>query len=355
VSFYAYQFLLVLLLAAGVSYAGSKRTCCVFQWLVFLVLFIPAALRYGIGFDYPNYVEEFGNVATGCGAPNFGCGFMAICNSLIRFDRDVQWMFAISSFLTCLSIFAFPRKGFVWCIIGFMATMYLSSYNAVRQELGIMFCVFAFSMRLHRRRWLPVLMVAAGVTFHDTVLIVLPLALLVAFLRRFSNGRLLVLLAALLSVALIVKPVDSIFSLVARIPLLEYYMGYSFSDEYMGSGVGGSGLGYLLWFVVWAVQGLYLLYNSRSALGRDVALWCLMALIVSVMGAQVRILARFELTTEAILPFSLLFLARCDRRLRLVFFSVLALVILSFVHDYGFDSNVGGKNDVLPYQSILDT
>ena len=325
---------------------------------VFLLLFVPAAIRYGIGTDYfYTYVPGLDIVASTGENAQWEIGFLAICKAVLYLDLPDQWMFGIASFLTCaLALAAFPRRGFAWCILGFVVAMYLPSYNVVRQELSVAVCLFAFSLHLRRKEALAIVVFVSAMLFHTSVIILFPLVVIAECALRFQAKVIIGMGAVFAIVILVCHPLDVFMRVISFVPVAESYLSYENSDGYMGSGVANSGLGFLSWYVVWLVQGFFLLLKSKSRQGREIGVWCLMALLVKIVGSQVNIFARVSLATDAVLPFSLSLMPRRVRTLteKLAFAGVVLLLLILFFHDYGFNSNVHGSGEVLPYRTIFD-
>lgn len=109
--------------------------------LAFLVLFIPSALRYGIGTDYTNiqgYVEVFDIYANGGTAPDgMDVGFVALIKLIALFTRNPQWLFVVSSAIICGFELRACRR--LSCNAGLSVALllagglYLESFNIMRQ------------------------------------------------------------------------------------------------------------------------------------------------------------------------------------------------------------------------------
>lgn len=357
-SFYFYQLICSTVIAEAVSIWRRHWISVVPFCLVFVVFFLPAAIRYGIGTDYFYiYVPGLDMVATTGENSQWELGFLTICKLVLYFDLPDQWLFGIASFLTCFfALISFPRKGFVWCVLGFAVVMYLQSYNAVRQELAVAFCLVAFVHHLRQKNFLASVLFLSAFLFHTSTVILVPI---VAGVQQSLRYQCKTIVGASVAIAIFIwifHPLDVFMRLISLVPFAESYLEYENSDGYMGTGVANTGLGYLLWYVVWFTQGVFLLLKCRSRQGREIGVWCLVAFLVKLVGSQVNIFARVCFATDAILPFSLSLMARRVRSTpeKFIFTGIVLLIVVSFLRDYGFNSNVQGTGEVLPYRTVFD-
>ena len=357
-SFYVYQLVVVLIL--GHMASRCRRTSLawwLFWSLVFLSLFVPAAIRYDIGTDYYKvYVPEFFSTEPDMGVNRWEPGFVAIADFVLNHRLDVQWMFAISSFITyMLVLLAFPRKGFHLCLFGYFVACYLSSYNGVRQHIGIGFALLAFMFQ-GRGQWvLPIFLVACGCLFHLSLAICLPIAIGVMIAGKMRTKALLAVFAAVFLLSLAFNPVQVALDIANKVPVLAKYTVYAIKEEQMAKS-GTTGLGHLLWIMIFLVQAVLLLFRTKSPFNRRIAIWCLVAVVFRAMNIHATILERFYMTASAVLPFSLMATKRAckDFRDKIIFCGIVFMVLLAFFHSYGFDSNVTGPDEVLPYRTIFD-
>ena len=72
------------------------------RWLFFFTLFVPAAIRYEVGYDYGNYSEIYNNLVD---AYIDEPGFLLLQNSARYLDLETQWIFILTSFVMYFTIF----------------------------------------------------------------------------------------------------------------------------------------------------------------------------------------------------------------------------------------------------------
>jgi hypothetical protein len=122
-------FYIVLLCLSSVSaFCCSKAKTAagtfVFKWTTFLILFVPAAFRYGIGFDYPNYERLFREIAAG-GGGYVEPGYWYLNYVVIRRGGDFQIVIAVMSFFTAyFFIKGTPKRYFFLCIPVYVMVIY---------------------------------------------------------------------------------------------------------------------------------------------------------------------------------------------------------------------------------------
>ena len=328
-----------------------------FVLAVFAVLFVPAAIRFDIGTDYSLiYVPEFFSDKPTEGVNRWEPGFVAICDFVQGNGLDVQWMFAISSFITYLvALLAFPHKGYHWCVFGYFVACYISSYNGVRQQIAIAFMLLAFAFQLRRKWVFAVAAAAMAPFFHSSILICLPLAFGVSLVERMNNKVLGCLFVVVSASFLIVNPIEIALDVVSCIPMFEKYVVYAMKEGQMVAS-GTTGLGHLLWCTVFVVQAVCLLKYRRCEACCTIAVWCLVAVVFRLASAKVTLFERFFSIACAVLPFSLAVLwhLRRDAFCRLAFYGAVAMVMLAFMRNWGFNAFVTCPEEVLPYRTIFD-
>lgn len=134
----------------------SARAWANLLWAVaFLALFLPSALRFDVGTDYSSkefylgYVEIFRVYADG-GSLRFGidAGYLALIRLIVALGGNVQWLFAITSALVCgLTLRACRRLSCsptLSVALFLTAGLYLESYNIIRQWIAIACVLNAF-------------------------------------------------------------------------------------------------------------------------------------------------------------------------------------------------------------------
>lgn len=161
------------------SFSYSKAKDVYFAILskttAFLLMFIPSAIRYGIGTDYAQYARGFGRISVGY-PTRAEPGFVAI-NKLSGFlNLGAQGVFAITAFLTFLFLFlAVPKKYFYIIIPVFFCMFYAASFNIIRNVLAFTIAYYACCLFLRAKNCMPLVLILLGSLFHTSVLLFYPL------------------------------------------------------------------------------------------------------------------------------------------------------------------------------------
>jgi len=182
-----------------VENAKSSSQAWFSKSMVFFILFIPAAIRYGIGTDYVNYafVYKFPLFAE-----RLEIGYFYLQKVLQNLNADVQWIFVITSFLIYLPIcFFVPKKYYFLTLVFFVLTFYLPSYSMIRQAIAVSFIVVGVIQIVENKNLYGIFVMALAATFHLSALFVMPLV----FLRFISFKTIYLLPLVILSSYLIVN------------------------------------------------------------------------------------------------------------------------------------------------------
>ena len=144
---------------------------------LFLLLFVPSALRIYTGNDYRTYIVRFHDVNVG----NYVVtepGFNVLVKGIYTFLGDEHFLavFAVFAFGTVLFFLVgiyTQSKDFLLSFFLFMALgMYFQTYNTVRYyfALSLVFCSMRYAVRREYEKFIFVLVFAA--LFHKTALVV---------------------------------------------------------------------------------------------------------------------------------------------------------------------------------------
>lgn len=151
--------------------------------LSFLVYFIPAAIRYGIGQDYfYTYAPTFRWIAnkvinseTHSLIRYNEWGFTALNKIIACFTSDYQWIFVITALISLILVYQSIKKDSVnipfSVLMLVLGSYYLASYNFVRQCIAI--AIFAYSLRyVEERKPMQYFICAALATTMHTISII---------------------------------------------------------------------------------------------------------------------------------------------------------------------------------------
>lgn len=143
--------------------------------LSFSILFLIAALRYGIGTDYwPRYAPLFEQIQNGNVAGQ-EIGFVLLNKAVGLVTDDYQGIFVVTSFLTIALFYRFflrmsinpALSVFIYVFGG----TYLEDFNLVMQALAIAILVNTFEFALRKKHLAFVLATLLAASFHSSALV----------------------------------------------------------------------------------------------------------------------------------------------------------------------------------------
>lgn len=159
----------------------------IFLFLTFLIMFLPAMLRKDIGVDYKLYATTYENIVNGEISETtkswLGHTFIWICQLLgFLFGNNAFIFFAIMSFITVFFMLKAICKQSSLPVVSlclyYAFCLYLQSYNQARQCVSFSLCAWAFSFLKEKKVWKFLIVLLFACFFHNSAIVVLPLALL---------------------------------------------------------------------------------------------------------------------------------------------------------------------------------
>lgn len=141
----------------------------------FSILFLIAALRYGIGTDYwPRYAPLFEQIQSGTVAGQ-EVGFVLLNKAVGLVTDDYQGIFVVTSFLTIALFYRFflrmsinpALSVFIYVFGG----TYLEDFNLVMQALAIAILVNTFEFALRKKHLAFILATLLAASFHSSALV----------------------------------------------------------------------------------------------------------------------------------------------------------------------------------------
>lgn len=317
--------------------------------LSFLVLFIPAAIRYRIGIDYSyTYAPTFNWIRNGEYSSFTGTliqynevGFTWLNKAVAHFTADAQWIFVVTAFISLILVYksikdqsvSIPLSVFM-LILG---SYYLASYNFIRQCIAV--AMFAYSLKYIESKEPVKYFICAviAVTMHTIAIVYIPFY----FLQKLKISRKVYfwLPIAAIVVLLVASPL-----VIKVISLTRFARNISLGQDYNMALT----IAVLLVYYI-ALLGYRNEDGSRYTLYLNillVAASCLGA--SSYTGATDRLVYAFYYTNFLTLPY---IIKKADwgknRRLILLGLTILLLSLWGFEHLY-YD-----QFGVLPYQSVF--
>lgn len=156
-------------------------------WLSIIMPLLVAANRYGIGTDYFNYMDMYNSITSDNNIMKSIINYRSIepgwiiLNYMVKyiFD-DYKYVFIISSFFTLFfsfkAIYNFKDKiNLGLSMFIFMCTLYLTSFNIIRQSLAVAIVFFGYKYIEEKKVFKYLLFMCLAICFHYSALVFLPM------------------------------------------------------------------------------------------------------------------------------------------------------------------------------------
>lgn len=344
--FYLIHFFLFSIFSYIYSITKEQYSKFLFKTICFLILFIPSALRYNIGYDYKNYVEIFNQIGNGVKI-NQETGWLIINKIILYFHLDVQWIFVIASFFTIYYIFKTPKKDFFVTTLLFYCLWYLDSYNIVRQGLSMSICWYSYLLYTDNKKGKSYLYAFIAILFHLSSVIFL-IFLFIANYIKVPNKTFSIVVFILLYV--ILESIDLIQSLGLIFEHTKYGTYFKFFEQYNNLSKNyGSNISLLLRLIILTV--MYFVYKPRNKNNEQIVFIITICLFsFDIIGAQIYMFQRIRLfffityislITNIISTKNGILLVE---KYIFIFFIILYYLVLRLMT---------GTNAIIPYQSIF--
>lgn len=330
-----------------------------FTVCLFLVLWIPLAIRYGIGRDYFSYIEIYKNVlATRDGVE---LGFYYINYILAYFNFQYQYLFAVTSFLTIyFCVKSFDRDYALVSIILFCVLFYLQAFSIIRQMLAVSLCLYSCSLWNKGYKYKSLIFLILAPLFHYSALIVLLLAATSKYIKINTMRCWFVLMLSFIFI-FILNGVDFVFSSSI---LLDSKYGYYVTSAFnrpteIGSGVGVV-IALLLPFIAFIKATKLYEYNKNY---NFMLLINLVYVISYIFSLKIYIFARFTDAlsfVQILLIPAMLKISNPKGVCHNLMMAVVLLHVLLFEANLNANTITAGNITnsglgIMPYKSILNT
>lgn len=234
----SYLCILVFSTLVAFCYEHSKGNFKVLLWSVLLLsLWIPAAIRFGVGADYFRYLSMVESVRLGYTSTEVG--FYFINYFVVWFDLNPQWSIAISSFIVIfLSLKAIPRNYFSISVFVLVCTFYLPSFSLVRQAIAIAFIAYGVKNYIDGNKKNYIIFILIGSLFHLSALLLVPIYFVARFRVRSS-----ILFLGILIISLLLFLGSGLNALLNSELFLQSKYGYYATSDFIQDAKIGSGVG----------------------------------------------------------------------------------------------------------------
>lgn len=312
--------------------------------LVFITLWLPAAIRYEVGVDYNSYVEIYEGIR-----PNLinELGFLYIQNVLQWIGCSVQWLFVMTSFIMYVPLcLALKQQNYCSIISFYVLFVYFSSLGFIRQFLAVSCLVYSLYNYLYtydnkKCYWGMIL----SLMFHYSALCYL----IVFFLfRDFRIGikRMLVIIVLFYGLIISIDFVPFLFKSVAIfIPSYGAYIDSIFNAPTpLGTGLGVLSR-LLIPFCVLLNADKLINKNNRNSL---LVILNLIYILVNILAVNIFVFVRLNELFLFVLPFSFAELLKIRFKYKKIVMSLIC--ILSIIL---FEKNIL-LHFIYPYQCLWD-
>lgn len=367
-------YILVYILASILSFCYSKSrdksATIIFASLTFLTLFLPLALRYGIGTDYENYVRIVKEVVASGTNDEIEIGWTPLLLLIRIFHLDNHIFFLFPAFISTLIVFIIVPRSYLWfCLPPYVAIYWLESFSLVRQAFAASVFFFALHWFLKKKYRAFVIFALLSMFLHKSMTVLLILTSLSLFrwriLRPWTNT---VILLAFYLATRFVNVGQILMDVVVGNTVYSRYITSQFNRE----SEGGSGLGLYLRLAIFLillivpfvpdkkVPAKRQLNSSSAVLGerKEYNLLCLYVFSLMaghVLAYQIHIFNRIPNIFSVFYLFFAYRLAAAKSRYRRVamgLFQVL-LFVLFLATLRGASVSSGGGLGIVPYQTIF--
>lgn len=346
--FYCIQFVFLSFFLYGYSKERNKEVAFLYKLIAFLILFLPAALRYRIGTDYDNYLIIYDRLIShenetseiGWKIINLFCYYTGL---------GAQFIFVISSFIIYKFIFKTLTKDTIIIVLVFFLYLYSPSYNLIRNSISIAFGWYAYFLLIKNKKKKALVYSAIACLFHMSGFIYVILVLL-SFIIKLTKKRTIIIFCLLYVFFNRLNIANLIFSL----PMLADYRwgAYLVSEKYSASS--NLGLGVILRHIF--LIGTYCLCDEKKCDKLEFQTMSLFFITLSIsdfLACQIVIFFRVQICMYIayIAMYKVLIVSNKNEKNYFLYFCRLLSIIyvILFVFMLGL---INQENGIVPYNFI---
>lgn len=210
-------------------------------WYCFWILFLFAAIRYGIGYDYYGYMACCKHLVQDYTIDRFEPLSRVLVE--VSYRTHFQVFFIISSFLTIFPVFLACKKlsvnpAFSLLIFFLHPSLYLNSLSIVRNAIAISIVLYAIVLLVNKKLKWSICLIIVAMLFHKSAFI----AFLIYPLYYIKINRKMHLMLYIVSFALSVWVANVITQHARELVILQYAEHYIVDK----AGEGGGTLTYIV-------------------------------------------------------------------------------------------------------------
>lgn len=335
--------LLSVLFAYYAEHSKTERSRILARFCLFMVLFVPSALRYDIGTDYINYVDSFYFASEYKGTE---MGFYALIYFLRNLNLSAHSLFVCSAFLTYFPLMFLERKNYTWKMMMYVLLFYLQSYNLVRNSISISFVILSFDLFFCGRKRDAFVIYPISILFHFSSFSFLPFF----FVNELRCNK--VVLLAVLLILLWMSYTNMLFVLLNNdLFLNSNYGGYVFS-EFAAEPSYNTGYGAISKILFALIVFLSVLFSKTK--DNTMIYLSLFYLISLVLMTKVRIFLRLADAAAISLVFVVPWCLEVWREKKNIILKYLVILFYAVLFEAFIKANdFIGSHGISPYQTIL--
>ena len=357
-----YFFIYLFSVCFAICYSKSKENTLslIFKTLCFVTLFLPAAIRFGIGTDFGAYYHYIDIGYYG----SFEIGWVPLARFIHDHNIDIQWFFVISSFFTILIAFeTLEKKYFYVTIPVFICMTYLESYNQIRQVFASTLFLVSVKNFCEGKKIKAIIWACICILFHSSAFVFIFIISISNFkwkkLSRINNIILFFL------IYLIFDFLDFL-SIIMRLAIYTPYAEYLESAYYFSKTKMGSGLGVLLKELIILIviiivtrtpRSGFVNRNERTIQGNSYKIVCIslfILLIFYILGTKIFILGRLS---NLFLPFHAYVIqtvAKSKSKYRKLVVLFFLLLYFMFYYMTIKSGSIETGNVIIPYRTFFN-
>ena len=331
----------------------------ILNFVSFLIVFIPSAIRYDIGTDYLNYVDIYNNIENYTWIEP---GFYFLNIILNELGLSSNGAIAVFSFIfTLISFLCYPRKN-AWLIhLCLICTLWFFSFNGIRQAIAIAISILAISKFLQRKYYSFFILILIGSTFHQSIYIIF-LSCCISLIPINEKAKyyilpiifVVIIFVSGLHLEFIFKNIEQTLTMLG----MYKYSGYFSSETHFIPRSSGTGLGAALKIAF----SIYVILNTKKILQLNHKLWLIIILnlfyaISIVLASNIIIFGRMA-DIFSIAPILSIYILSLLQKNKTIHYLVLGFFVLFLVLTFVKDG-LSIKTDYAdpkrnPYQTIFE-
>lgn len=347
----------VILFGASISaYICSKSKDYFIQFtfviISFLFLFIPAAIRYGVGPDYFTYIFYFYSIGAGSHwhLTYVEPLYVYMCILMNRMGLQAQWSIAVMAFLTYIFIFlSVPRKYLYIAVPVYTIICYTTSFFIIRQALCIAGAAFATRLLIERKYIRSFLLLIILMGFHRSTAFYIPIFLIFLLIKINPPKHSIIITSIVALLAIFIFNTNFIINNILAI-VFDVSDGITFDYERSG------GLGFFARVAITIIVFLYILLimkKNKSVYTNVVLLSAPMLLISNIYLLQSQMFDRFLWALNYLFIFVFIYIVTTKNKYRKVMLIAVFSGLAFLLYYYPIIVSVNDPESTLRFQTIF--